>query len=102
MAERPIRGGIRAAVPHDSAARHVSGEALYVDDLPEPAGTVYAAVGLSAKAHAEILSMNLDEVRTAPGVVAVVTAEDVPGSNDIGPVFPGDPLFAEGVVQYAG
>ncbi|MGH6905919.1 MAG: molybdopterin cofactor-binding domain-containing protein, partial [Geminicoccaceae bacterium] len=102
MVERSIRGGLRAAVPHDSAARHVSGEALYIDDLPEPAGTLHAAVGLSAKAHAEILSMNLDEVRAAPGVALVVTAEDVPGSNDIGPVFPGDPLFAEGVVEYAG
>jgi xanthine dehydrogenase large subunit len=102
MAERPIRGGLRAAVPHDSAARHVSGEALYIDDLPEPAGTLYAAVGLSAKAHAEILRMDLDEVRAAPGVALVVTAEDVPGSNDIGPVFPGDPLFAESVVEYAG
>ena len=70
MAERPIRGGLRAAVPHDSAARHVSGEALYIDDLPEPAGTLYAAVGLSAKAHAEILRMDLDAVRAAPGVVA--------------------------------
>ena len=96
MVERPIRGGLRVAVPHDSAASHVSGEALYIDDLPEPAGTLYAAVGLSAKAHAEILRMNLDEVRAAPGVVLVVTAEDVPGSNDVGPVFPGDPLFAEG------
>ncbi|MGH6898973.1 MAG: molybdopterin cofactor-binding domain-containing protein, partial [Geminicoccaceae bacterium] len=102
MAERTIQGGVRAAVPHDSAAKHVSGEALYVDDLPEPAGILHAAVGLSAKAHAEILRMDLERVRSAPGVVAVVAAEDVPGSNDIGPVFPGDPLFAEGVVAYAG
>ena len=49
MAESAIRGGVRAAVPHDSAAKHVSGEALYVDDLPEPAGMLYAAVGLSAQ-----------------------------------------------------
>jgi xanthine dehydrogenase large subunit len=102
MAERAIRGGLRAAVPHDSAAKHVAGEALYIDDLPEPAGTLYAAVGLSAKAHAEIVRMDLDRVRSAPGVVAVVRAEDVPGSNDIGPVYPGDPLFAEGVAEYAG
>jgi xanthine dehydrogenase large subunit len=102
MAEGAIRGGLRAAVPHDSAAMHVAGEALYVDDLPEPAGTLYAAVGLSPKAHAEIVRMDLDRVRTAPGVLAVVTAEAVPGSNDIGPVYPGDPLFADGVVEYAG
>ncbi|HEX6112067.1 MAG TPA: hypothetical protein VFZ10_07150, partial [Geminicoccaceae bacterium] len=102
MPEGTIRGGVQAGVPHDSAAKHASGEALYVDDLPEPAGMLYAAVGLSTHAHAEIVRMNLDAVRAAPGVVAVVTAEDVPGNNDVGPVYPGDPLFADGVVEYAG
>jgi xanthine dehydrogenase large subunit len=102
MAERTIRGGLRAAVPHDSAAKHVSGEALYVDDLPEPAGLLHAAVGLSARSHAEVARLDLDKVRAAAGVVAVVSARDVPGENDIGPVFPGDPLFAESVVEYAG
>ena len=102
MAETAIRGGVAAAVPHNSAHKHVSGEAIYIDDLPEPSGILHAAVGLSTKAHAEILRMDLDPVRAAPGVVAVVSAADVPGSNDIGPVFPGDPLFAEGVVEYAG
>ena len=79
MAEPTIRGGVRAAVPHDSAAKHVSGEALYVDDLPEPVGLLHAAVGLSARAHAEIARMDLGRVRAAPGVVAVVSAQDVPG-----------------------
>jgi xanthine dehydrogenase large subunit len=102
MAESRIGGGVRVAVPHDSAAKHVSGEALYIDDLPEPAGILHAAVGISSKAHAEIVRMDLERVRSAPGVVAVVNAEDVPGANDIGPVFPGDPLFADGVVEYAG
>ena len=102
MSERAIQGGLRAAVPHDSAAKHVSGEALYIDDLPEPAGLLHAAVGLSAKAHAEVVRLDLGNVRAAPGVVAVVSAQDVPGSNDIGPVFPGDLLFAEAVVAYAG
>jgi xanthine dehydrogenase large subunit len=102
MTKTGITGGVRAAVPHDSAAKHVSGEALYVDDLPEPAGMLYAAVGLSIHAHAEIVRMDLDPVRAAPGVVAVVTAQDVPGSNDIGPVFAGDPLFVDRVVEYAG
>ena len=102
MAESAIRGGVAAAVPHDSAAKHVSGEALYIDDLPEPAGMLHAAVGLSAKAHAEIVRMDLAQVRAAPGVVAVVGAKDVPGINDVGPVYPGDPLFADEVVEYAG
>ena len=74
MAETAIRGGVVAAVPHDSAAKHVAGEAIYIDDLPEPVGMLDAAVGLSATAHAEIVRMDLDKVRAAPGVVAVVTA----------------------------
>ena len=74
MAETAIRGGVVAAVPHDSAAKHVAGEAIYIDDLPEPAGMLDAAVGLSAKAHADIVRMDLDKVRAAPGVVAVLTA----------------------------
>jgi xanthine dehydrogenase large subunit len=102
MAETAIRGGVAAAIPHDSAHKHVSGEALYIDDLPEPAGMLHASVGLSTRAHAEIVRMDLGAVRAAPGVVAVVTAQDVPGVNDIGPVFSGDPLFADGVVEYAG
>ncbi len=102
MAEVAIRGGVAVAVPHDSAAKHVSGEALYIDDLPEPAGMLHAAVGLSARAHAEIVRMDLNKVRGAPGVVTVVTAQDIPGVNDVGPVFPGDPLLADGAVEYAG
>ena len=47
MAETAIRGGVAAAVPHDSAHKHVAGEAIYIDDLPEPAGMLHAAVGLS-------------------------------------------------------
>jgi xanthine dehydrogenase large subunit len=102
MAESAIRGGVAEAVPHDSAAKHVAGAALYVDDLPEPAGMLYAAVGLSAKARAAIVRMDLESVRTAPGVVAVVTAQDIPGVNDVGPVYPGDPLLADRMVEYAG
>ncbi|WP_269500158.1 xanthine dehydrogenase molybdopterin binding subunit [Castellaniella sp. S9] len=91
-----------AASPHESAALHVSGEAVYTDDIPELRGTVYAALGLSSQAHARVLSMNLDAVRGAPGVVAVYTARDIPGENNCGPVLHDDPLLADGLVQYIG
>src|SRR3546814_9880702 len=65
----------RAARPHESAVLHVSGEATYTDDIPELAGTVYAALGQSQKAHARILSMDLEPVRRAPGVIAVRSEE---------------------------
>ncbi len=89
-------------VPHDSARLHVSGEALYVDDVPMPANSLHAAIGQSIEPHAEILNLDLNPVRAAPGVVAVLTAEDIPGINDVGPVYPGDPLLADGLIDYAG
>ena len=88
--------------PHDSAHLHVAGEAAYVDDLPELQGTLHAALGLSGKAHARILAMDLEPVKNAPGVVAVLTAADIPGVNDCGPIIHDDPVFADGLVQYVG
>ena len=90
------------ARPHESAHLHVAGAAPYIDDLPELAGTLHAALGLSPVAHGRIVSMQLDAVRAMPGVVAVLTAADVPGPNDCGPVIHDDPILAEGLVQYAG
>jgi xanthine dehydrogenase large subunit len=93
---------IHEALPHDSAALHVSGEARYVDDLPEPAGTLYAAFGMSAETHAKILAMDLAPVRAAEGVIAVLAAADIPGANNIGPVLPDEPVLAAGLVHYRG
>ena len=80
----------------------MSGAARYVDDLKEPRELLHAAVGLSEIASGAVLRLDLDAVRSAPGVVAVLTLEDVPGHTDIGPVFPGDPLLAGERVKYHG
>ncbi len=95
-------GAAGSARPHESAVGHVSGAAVYTDDIPAPAGALYAYPGLSSVARGRIVSMDLDAVRRAAGVVAVVTSEDIPGHRDIGPVFPGDPLLAQGEVLYHG
>ncbi|SAL16343.1 xanthine dehydrogenase [Caballeronia terrestris] len=87
---------------HESAHLHVSGRASYTDDIPVVAGTLHAALGLSTKAHAKIVSMQFDAVRATPGVVAVFTAEDIPGVNDCGPVIHDDPVLADGIVQFVG
>src|SRR3990170_5135484 len=98
-----IQGGVRNAVAHDSAIKHAAGTAIYVDDIPEPAGTLHAAPGLSARTHARIRSMDLAKVRAAPGVVLVLTASDIPGTNDVSPIGAGDdPLFASGIVEFHG
>ncbi|HVK93643.1 MAG TPA: xanthine dehydrogenase molybdopterin binding subunit, partial [Noviherbaspirillum sp.] len=78
------------------------GEAHYTDDLPELQGTLHAALGLSQKAHARVTSLGLEAVKAAPGVVAVYTAQDIPGVNDCGPIFHDDPILADGLVQYVG
>ena len=88
--------------PHESAALHVSGEATYVDDIPELAGTRFVALGLSQRAHAKIKSTNYDAVKSSPGVVAVLDVADIPGVNDCGPIIHDDPIFADGLVQYIG
>ncbi|MGS0740418.1 xanthine dehydrogenase molybdopterin binding subunit [Glaciimonas sp. GG7] len=88
--------------PHESAILHVLGEATYTDDIPEVQGTLHAALGLSQKAHANIRAINLDAVRSATGVVAVLVASDIPGVNDCGPIIHDDPILADGLVQYVG
>ncbi len=90
------------AIPHESARLHVAGEATYVDDIRELAGTRYVALGLSREAHAKIKSIDLDAVRAAPGVVAVLTAADIPAKNDCGPIIADDPILADGKVQFVG
>jgi xanthine dehydrogenase large subunit len=93
---------VGAPVPHDSAPLHVAGAAHYTDDLPEPFGTLYAAIGTSEQAHGRIERVDLDAVRASEGVVALITATDIPGMNDVGPIVADDPIFAERVVQFAG
>jgi xanthine dehydrogenase large subunit len=99
---RRARPTVHAPLPHDSADRHVRGEALYVDDIPEPAGLLHAYVRLSERAHARITRLDVGAVAASPGVAAVMTARDLPAGNDIGPVLPGDPIFADGLVDYFG
>jgi xanthine dehydrogenase large subunit len=96
------RGGVGEPVRHDSAHLHVSGEAAFIDDIREVRGTLHAAFGLAQRAHARIGSMDLSSVRAAPGVVAVLTAVDIPGENNVGPILHDDPILAEGKVQYFG
>ncbi len=90
------------ARPHDSAHLHVSGAARYCDDLAEPADMLHLAFGQSAEAHARIVAMDLAAVRAAPGVVAVFTAADIPGANDVSPVAGDDRLLAETDVIHVG
>ncbi len=87
---------------HESARLHVTGLAHYTDDIPLPADTLHAALGLSPVAHGRLRALDLSAVRAAPGVVAVLQAADLPGENNYGGVIKDDPIFATGEIGHAG
>jgi xanthine dehydrogenase large subunit len=93
---------IGASLPHDSAPLHVTGQARYVDDVPLPEGALHLAFGLSTEAHADITALDLTQVRAAPGVVAVFSAQNLPDMPDVSPTVHDEPLLAVGKVHYAG
>ena len=90
------------SLAHDSGAKHVSGFAKYTDDINEPLNTLYGAIGWSKKAHAVIKKIDLKSVKSSEGVISVITYVDIPGRNDVGPVFDGDPIFPKTKVEYYG
>jgi len=89
------------ALPHDAAPLHVTGQARYVDDL-SMANALHLAFGLSSVAHGEITGVDLSAVRAAPGVVAVLAAEDFDEMPDCSPSAADEPLLAVGKVHYVG
>jgi xanthine dehydrogenase large subunit len=93
---------IHKSIAHDSALRHTSGGAAYIDDTPTPEGLLHAWVITATRAHAHILHVDLSEVAKAPGVACVLTAADIPAMNDAGPILAGEPLLAMGKVTYWG
>jgi xanthine dehydrogenase large subunit len=96
---------VGAPLPHESAHLHVAGAAPYTDDVPELTGTLHAALGLSPIAHGVIEAMDLSKVKNMPGVVAVLTAADIPGRNDCGALVQDDPILVGevgGTLRYVG
>ena len=89
-------------LPHDAAPLHVTGQARYIDDLPVPAGCLHLAFGLATIAAGRITAMDLAAVRAAPGVVAVMTASDLPRPCDCSPSNHDEPLLSDGSIHYRG
>jgi len=91
-------------IVHESAHLHVTGGATYIDDIPEAAGTLYAAIIKSPVAHGELIGEGIDRaaILAQHGVVAVYTARDIPGENNCGPIIHDDPFLAEGKVEFVG
>jgi xanthine dehydrogenase large subunit len=93
-----------ADIVHESAHLHVTGGATYTDDMPEVAGTLYAALIKSPVAHGELIGDGIDRdaILKEHGVVAVFTARDIPGENNCGPIVHDDPFLADGKVEFLG
>jgi xanthine dehydrogenase large subunit len=99
---RSIRGGAHAPVRHDSAIGHLTGRALYIDDLSVVPGTLHGALVLSPHPHARISRIDLSRALASPGVVAAIVADDIPGKNDIGPIRGDEPLLPKEFAEYEG
>ncbi len=98
-----IAGGVAEAIAHDSAVKHVTGAAVYVDDIPTPRGTLYVVPGGASIARGRVTRMDLTRVEGASGVVTVLTAADIPGDNDTSPTHSGDdPVLSDGTVMFHG
>jgi xanthine dehydrogenase large subunit len=99
-----LQGARGAELPHESAHLHVTGQAIYTDDIPELRGTLYAALVTSPVAHGELIGEGVDRdaLMKQHGVVAVYTARDIPGENNCGPIIHDDPFLADKVVLFVG
>ena len=89
-------------IPHDSAALHAAGESQFIDDLPPAHGELLVEIVGSRVAHGRIGYPNVAAAKQAPGVAGVFTADDIPGSNDYGPIVHDDRVLARDTVRYFG
>ncbi|EKS6646028.1 xanthine dehydrogenase molybdopterin binding subunit [Enterobacter hormaechei] len=97
-----LQGRVGKSRPHESAERHVNGTAEYIDDKTALNGMLHLCPVLSDCAHGRIMRIDTSACFAVPGVVRVLDWQDVPGELDIGPLAPGDPLFAKEIVEYHG
>ena len=100
------KGAAHDPLPHESGAGHVTGQAVYADDIAEPRDLVHCYLATAPIARGRITGADLSAVRAAHGVVAVLTGDDVPGENDVGPVVHDEPMLAvsktAGKIHFAG
>jgi xanthine dehydrogenase large subunit len=81
---------------------HVRGESIYLDDIPVRVGTLHGEVFDAPCAHGRIKNIDYSQALDLPGVIRIITSEDIPGENQIGGIFPDEPLFAEKEIHFWG
>ncbi|HYO09070.1 MAG TPA: xanthine dehydrogenase molybdopterin binding subunit [Tepidisphaeraceae bacterium] len=95
-------GAVGKDIPHDSARGHVSGESVFLDDVSPARNEVFVDCVGSPVAHGELIAVDYAEALKVPGVVAILTHEDIPGHNDIGPVVKDEHLLVSKVAHFMG
>ena len=88
--------------PHESAVMHVTGEARYVNDMPEAAGALTGRVVYSPYACARIISFDLSEAELVQGVCKILSYKDIPGENQLGAIVHDEPCLAVNAVKCIG
>lgn len=89
-------------IPNIDAAGHVTGRSIYLDDIPMMEGTLFAKIYDSKVAHGIIKKIEYAAAEALEGIVAIYSAKDVPGQNEIGGIIADEPLFADDKVQFQG
>ncbi len=89
-------------LPHDSAVGHVTGTAQYVDDLPRREGELYVDFVGAPVTSGRVRSIDLSAARAIPGVVCLLTHEDLGGPNHFGPIISDEPFLVEEEISYLG
>ena len=87
---------------HDSSLRHSTGQAIYIDDMPEQENLLHGAPVLSKVACGKIKKINSDKLKDLPFFTKIITAKDIPGENEIGPIKNGEPILADDFFSYLG
>ncbi len=89
-------------IEHESAVKHVTGKAIYTDDISEPKNLLHAVVGYSNCSKGVIKKIDYKDVLSSEGVVDIITEKDIEGINDVGPIFKGDKIFTSKNIEYYG
>jgi xanthine dehydrogenase large subunit len=86
---------------HESARAHVTGEALYTDDLADQfPGILHAWPVLAPIAHARLSALDLEPALKQPGVFTTLTGKDVPGEGNVGANRRDEPLFPAEIMYH--
>ncbi|MGM0471043.1 MAG: molybdopterin-dependent oxidoreductase [Bacillota bacterium] len=99
--EKEVIGALGESVIRNDGIEKVTGKPLFVDDFYRD-DMLYGKLHLSEKPHAKILDIDISEAESVPGVVKVLTHEDVPGQKDFGMIYDQQPFLAYDKVRYVG